>query len=293
MISSKNWAFDDEDSEVYKIKDEIYKACKSNDANKLKELLASHNAIIIETFDKNFTISIKELNNPPYMNSITISDPIDTAISSGSFDSTKALIEDSDIRAYINPFHYIKYFKSACKFGKLPIVNYLLFDSKVNFMPYDEACPFGIKIAVQNGNLGLIKYFRNLPGRGSFDIRKENMDILHQACEDGSLDIVQYIFQEPKVDNFQLILEEFESRFKQACLSGSDKLIKFFIFDLNIPFTDYIQNSLDFIFGSQFSDLDEKKKIEDWFQMRTLKDSLSQELDNKTTNHLMPKKSKL
>lgn len=290
MISSKNWAFDDEDSEVYKIKDEIYKACKSNNVN---ELLASHSSIILEVFDKNFTISTKELNSPPYMNSITISDPIDTAISSGSLDSTKALLEDSEIKSHINLCHYIKYFKAACRFGKLPIVNYLFLDSQVSFMPYDEACLFGLKIAARNDNLEIIKYFRNLPNRESIDIRRENIDILNEACENGSINTVKYIFSDPKLENFQLILEELESRFKQACLSESKELIQFFIFDLNIPFTKYIKNSLDFYYSGQFSDLDKKIEIENWFNIRNLKSSLSQELDNPNTGHLAPKKIKL
>lgn len=293
MISSKNWEFDDQDDEAYRIKDAIYRACKSNDSDKVRELLDAHNAIILEVFDKKFSISTKELNNPPYMNSITISDPIDTAISNGSFESAKALLEDSEIKSYINTCHYLKYFKAACRFGNLPIVNYLLLDSKVSFMPYDEACLFGLKIAARNDNLEIIKYFRNLPNRESIDIRRENIDILDEACENGCTDIVKYIFNDPKVEKFQLILEELESRFKQACLSESKELIQFFIFDLNIPFTNYIKNSLDFYYSGEFSDLDKKKEIENWFNIRDLKSSLSQELDNPNTDHSTAKKIKL
>lgn len=262
-------------------------ACKNNDLDKVKQLWNTNKLILLNLFDINY-----KANTSSHRYAVIINDPIDIAIQYKNLEIVNHLLNDSELKKTLNNDHYIKYFETACWLESISIVNYLLFSSHERFI---ERYNLGINMSAKNGQCNLLKYFRELNNHEKFelDIRKENINILSQACENGHQDIVRYIFSEPKIENFTPLIEELEKFFKQAFVNDSLELVKFFIFELNIPFTDYIKSDLEFYYGGIYSDIKEKDKIENLFSIRELQCSLIQELNVNNENEFTNKKIKL
>jgi hypothetical protein len=204
--------------------------------------------------------------------------------------------EVSEIYLQAALFHSVKH-------GYLAAVDYLLTSSDLSENPSLSGIENPLKISAKNGYLNIFKYFTE-----NFEkyYPESQLDIvffglISDASEHGKLNIVEFIINHSVIKSSRN-LNKFEMHSTQwACLKGhlnvvefhfpkgTDKkfednfflnavsgghfdIAKYCVFDLNIPFSEHLQEAL-ILFNDE-----QHNKVKDFFNIRELNQALNVEL---------------
>lgn len=249
--------------DFWDIEKEFNTACENNDFEKINELLKSKDSFVRDTVYRQDTY-----NNPLII-----------CIQNGNLEMLKYLTSSPHLEKHFDinkDIHHL--FNHACNVGEIDIIDYLLNNPEIQFQTrYEGLISKGINITAKNGHLNTLKYFRNLPReeREVYEIEAENSYILNEACVQNHLSMVKYLFEEPKIIYYKDKIKDLEHAFEIATKKKHLDILKFFIFDLNIPQNDTIKQYLRYL------PIEERDVIHKCFEIREVNQSLTNEL---TTN---------
>jgi ankyrin repeat protein len=172
----------------------------------------------------------------------------------------------------------------ACGRGHIQIIDYLLNSPDLKFHASHELARLSIiEKAAYDGQLNVLKYFLNHPKFEFSALKQINKDVLAIASGHGFLDMVTYLLTEPKFKNFIDLHSDNDRAFRHACTNEQMEIIKFFIFDMNIEKTTYIDNWL--LTGESDIAIEVKKL----FEIRELTKGLNTELDENKSSKMKAK----
>lgn len=244
--------------ESFEIEQAFGDACLNNDFKKVKELLNSSDAFV-----RHVVYVDHAFNNP-----------LENCVKNGKLEMLKYLTSSQELLKCFEIKNADKLFRLACMHNHVSIIDYLLNQPKIDFSILPEGLySQGITIAVENGHLDTLKYFRRLPNRNreAEKMEAENLFIFHQACEHNYPNIIQYLIEEPQIDNYKLNLRDLEKGFNRA-VENNTEIIEILIVDLNIPRNYKIQGLIRCL------TIEQRDKVENLFKLREVNQSLNNEL---------------
>jgi hypothetical protein len=202
------------------------------------------------------------------------------AINSNDLDYMKYLLTSPELKVHADPtYNDNRCFEIACGSGRLEVVKYLINTPEVKFKISRKALiTQGIHFSVCHNRVEILDYFRNEARVKTKlidqELRKENFTILERACSFGFLEIVEYIFKNPKVEGnvFNNSEENINRLFEECIYNGNSNLIRYFIFEHDTPKSESLQKLLKDITGP------ERRQIEGFFELRETNKSLHKEL---------------
>jgi ankyrin repeat protein len=191
--------------------------------------------------------------------------------------------------------------------GCLEAIDYLLTSKDLNQHSDVSTIESPLRIATRNGSLDIFQYFSN---RFEKYYPQEKLDVayftlLGEASEQGKLNVVEFIINHPKIKNhknfykFELhavqfscmsghldivqfffpkdTKKQFEDNFLlNAIMSDHTDIVKYCIFDLNIPFSEHLNEAFMLYNDSKTS------QARDFFNIRELNQALEKELSSAT-----------
>jgi hypothetical protein len=174
-------------------------------------------------------------------------------------------------------------FRAACKNGHLELVKYILHTPLGRTTDLKTSIRDGITYAADSGQLDILRYFLTSPDININD--KPSIDngqnkALKQAVINDQLNIVQYVLTSPELIKYADIHTDNDVCFENALQLKHLDILKYFIFDLNIKKTHYIEESL-----SRYPN----KKVIQYFEMRDLNSNLSDNLISNASSLKKPK----
>jgi hypothetical protein len=206
------------------------------------------------------------------------------AAQNGDLDYIKYLLTSTELKLHADPNLNGNYcFKLACRSGHLDTVKYLFSDENTKLkLSTDRLIIDGTLEAADNNQIEILDYFRNQAKINNHYTEarfiNDNLVILERACAFGFLETVDYILQNPKVENYVLDEKTIFNLFESCIYANSSDLIKYFIFELNLKNTESVTKLLDEVSEEQ------KKEIEQLFELRQLNQSLNSELEHNQNN---------
>jgi ankyrin repeat protein len=247
--------------ESWEIEEEFSQACINNDFKKVHQLLTSK-----DEFIRKIVYQQNAYNNP-----------LIDCIKHGNLKMLKYLTTSPKLDKHFDLNQDINcLFEQACHSGHTHIIDYLLNTPEIkSFATYNGWCSAGTNISITNHSLDMLKYFRRLPNRNQTQeqIEAENGYIIDVACEANRLDIIQYIFDEPRIENYKDKINNFESVFERAIKKQHLEIVKFFILDLNIEKTDTLKQTI-----RSNLPIEARDEIENCFNIREVNKSLHNDL---------------
>lgn len=225
------------------------------------------------------------------------------ACGNGELDKVKYLINSPELKFNVSPRHGNDVgFKIAFSRSQVDVLKYLTNPKNIrkpldtNFylleLTYlaakekdltwlEELLPAAIKsneytlsLLVANscstGNLDTLKYLLNSPTWGPL-IRLDN-SLFNHACRSGNVNIIDYFLNSKWKENIDIHFNN-DMPFLNCCGSNGLDAAKYFIFNLNIPKSSYIDDCLKLNPDTELT-----KDIEALFNQRTLKHSLENDL---------------
>jgi ankyrin repeat protein len=209
-----------------------------------------------------------------YLNQLGINKCFADACKNGNLEEAKYLLLSKEIKHNAD-IHYGEDFgfRDACYEGHFHIVQYLLTSPELKELADIHAQgDLGLILACEKGRFDIVKYLLT-----STEL-KENSNInplgggtpLGWACSSNHLDIVKYLLTSPELKEHANLHAEEDEPFKWACRKQHLEIIQYFIFDLDIPITQHIDNYLK---------ESPNEKVENMFKLRDLNKSLKNELN--------------
>jgi hypothetical protein len=246
--------------ESWEIEEEFFQACINNNFKKVHQLLTSEDKFVRDT--------VYQQN--------AYSNPLLLCIQHGNLKMLKYLTTSPKLEKHFDLSQDPnRFFNQACHSRHIHIIDYLLNSPEIKSYAHLKAFySAGSNIAATNGDLKTLKYFRELPNVNQTidEIQSSNSYIIDVACESNYFDIVQYIFDKSKIDNYKDNLNDFEKPFVRSIHKMHLDIVKFFIFDLNMPKTDIIKETIRYL------PIEIRDDIENCFQIRDVNTQLSDEL---------------
>lgn len=175
-------------------------------------------------------------------------------------------------------------FRSACKNGNLELIKYILHTPLGRSIDLKSSILNGIAYAADSGQLESLRYFLTSPEVNPNDrpsIENGQNRAFKQAVINNQLNIVQYVLTSPELEKHADIHIDNDVGFDTASQFKYLDILEYFIFDLNIKKTAYIEESL-----TRYPD----KVVSNYFEMRDLNSDLNKKLDS---NIKSVKKSKV
>jgi hypothetical protein len=242
-----------------------------------------------------------------------------TACQIGDTAFIKEFIDSSAIKKINDPIPY-KMFMEACNNGHLEIIKEMFLSPHLNkhinnnptlpgainiafrsqhidiiefighkfnaIEPDNGSISSGIMEAAEKGHLNVIKHFLE---KSTLDMDKDLIvhRAFHLSCSKNHLNIIKYLVEFSNVKKICGFSELIKDGVSEAYLSRSFDIVKYLIFDLNVPKNDKSMNTLASIGRSDFS------QLENWFNIRELNQSLADELVSSSTNIINTKKPKI
>ncbi len=157
-------------------------------------------------------------------------------------DIAEFLIESEHSGIHINHESIItEALKDSIHNRKLKSIDFLINDSRLNLQHnfYFDSHLFQ---AATNDDLDLFKALLNIDNKNYNHISVlDNQSILNEACSKESHKIIEYVCKNPDLENYV----DQDEWFELAAIYSNEKLLKFFIFELNIQESEKILNFFD------------------------------------------------
>jgi hypothetical protein len=142
----------------------------------------------------------------------------------------------------------------------------------------------GILEAAEAGHLNIIKYFLD---ESTLDTSTPKDTLIHQiyytACDHNQLNIIKYLLESEHVSEIKTNPSSFNEGFSRAYFSRSFDIVKYFIFEMNISRNSETIDKLAEFGRGDFP------QVENWFTLRELNQSLTDELDSANNINKKPK----
>jgi ankyrin repeat protein len=206
-----------------------------------------------------------------------LNNEVNKAVQSNDLEYLKYLFSSPELKTHANPnANGNRCFELACGYGHLDIVKYLINSPNVKFDTSRKILiNSGIIFSISHNQKDLLDYFRYEAQAGTkpteSELETEDKRVLERACAFGYVEIVDYVFKNPKT---KIDSKYINQLFEQAIYNGHPDLARYFIFEKNIDKTDSLQKILLDITDP------ERKEIENLFELRDTHNSLQQELEN-------------
>lgn len=217
---------------------------------------------------------IKEVINSDQVNSITVPIPEKMLMRASGFGNNEiieAIFESPYLKEQISESYSIsEAVERAFDFGHVATIN-LLIQKLHEFDQYNQSImSYNMRKAVEKGNLNIIENFYEIFCQ-EYTQGSIGREVLRHACIYNKLDIVKYVIEH---DNKQA-LDDFNSNhgfiFWTVMENQNWDIARYFIFDLNMPKTKDLENSLK-------NQSENSEKINNMFNIRELNKSLHNEL---------------
>jgi len=253
----KNFYEEFKDKKKSELNEDFIVACQKGNLDKIDYLINSP--------ELRFNV------NPHYQKGIALN----IAISHNHIDIIKYLSDPKKIKKTFDIKRYsIAFLTLACKEKDyewleelLPITDYSVSDLT------NDCC--------MSGNVDMVKYLLNSPTWG----KKITIDdgLLNNACSGGNVELIDYLLKSQWKDNFD-IHNDYDLPFLNCCEAAEFDTIKYFIFNLHIEKSSYIEEYLNDE-PDQFN-----KDVIELFNKRDLNNSLTEILvenkENKRKNKI-------
>jgi len=235
--------------------DNILKCCENGDLNTIEQLINQINFDSPYNFKNRFA---KKLFH--------------TACGNEQIDIAKFLISSPYSDTHINQeFIITEALEESIHNRKLKSIDYLINDSTLNLQHNFYFSDYLFK-ASNNDDLDLFKALLNIDNQNYNNISLlDKQSILNEACSKQSHKIIEYVCNTPELTKYV----DHDEWFELAAIYSNEKLLSFFIFDLNIQKSEKILN-----FFEEY-DVEEAKEM---FTTRDAYNELNNELENKETN---------
>jgi ankyrin repeat protein len=199
----------------------------------------------------------------------------------GNLEVLKYLLTSPDLKSHANPHSQSSdAFRWACKNGHLNIIKYFLFDPSINDKFQLQKYSYEAIIrGIYYDKIEVVDYILNSTEIHHQNINYDKERILEAACECGRLDILKYLIQLPYFNQKLDFHFNNDSCFKGACSYSHLDIIEFLIFEQQLEQTEEIKNHL------YSSDNTITHKINDFFKIRDLHNSLELELSKNKLQH--------
>lgn len=159
----------------------------------------------------------------------------------------------------------------ACKEGDLEVVRFLLTSPDLMFnADINESNNDPIFTACDYENMEIVEYLLN---SDELNVHADKYFALNYCCNEDKVEILEHLLLKSNLD---IDLNKNNSQaFSIALAKNSDKVLKFFIFDLNLKRTDRIEELLNEY---------KRENIKSWFELREVNKELSKELNSNSTS---------
>ncbi len=238
------------------IQDKIYTACKTGDINTVRDYIKNKDTL--------------------YANSgITNNSMIVNSIAGGQLEILQLLFAVSaPIKDFFNTESINLFSKESCDQNNVEILAYLLDYPLIVNNQYPHFIMKMGSYCAANGKLDCFKHIcDNFLEDYYFNKNFGEGDITALAAQYGHLDVIDYILTNDNLQNFNTTTVINKS-FKRAVENKNMKTLSYFIFNRNIEINPTIQPLID-----------KNKFVSDMFDSRTLKQSLTEELDKTQNNN--------
>jgi ankyrin repeat protein len=193
------------------------------------------------------------------------------ACSQGNLKQVKKFITDNEVSSQ-KLVHYDdnSALIVAAKNGHLDVVKYLLtspdLEQHANINAQNATALF---LAATYGQLHIVQYLLTSPDlKKHADIHSNNDQAIMAACRGGHLNVVRYLTCSNELNDHSVVDER---QFIMVCAKNHLDIANFFITEMNIPQTEYI---------NQYLKEYKKKEVVKIFEVRAFNNSLTKELEN-------------
>lgn len=120
------------------------------------------------------------------------------------------------------------------------------------------------------GDLDGIRYLLTSPNvKNKLEIGFDGVDGLRRACKSGYLDVVRYLTSSDELETHVYYREQDDICFNWACYENRIEILKYFIFELEIEYSDGIY---------KFLLENPNEQVDDMFYTRQLQEKLNREM---------------
>jgi hypothetical protein len=162
----------------------------------------------------------------------------------------------------------------CCRYGSLKSLDYILNSEKITINGKIEG-DYLFMYAFENNHLDVVEYLLNSPK--AENIKNESIksgQLLKNACAYGNLDAIKFVFNAPQLKDKIDIHVNKDDCFRILARQNKEEILNYFIFELELNRTKYIDNYLK---------VNQRKDIDSMFEARDLQKELNNELkDNKS-----------
>ena len=123
---------------------------------------------------------------------------------------------------------YAYAFRSACKYGHLSIVQYLVENFKSNEDPQAEINE-AFQSSCENGHLPVIKYLVEMFKLKVEDVRAINNKALRLACKNGHLPVVQYLVETFGLTADDVVGDDYNDVIFSSCKKGHLPIVQYLV----------------------------------------------------------------
>lgn len=235
------------------INDILVKCCEDGDLETLKNLFSSEVAKSVLAHPNtilNWVAGHGHLNLVKYL------------LTSPDLDKNADIMVRND-----NPF------RTSCQNGYLELVQYIINTPLGRTIDLKTSIRNGVMYAADFGQVEILNYFLTSPDININDlpsIDNGQNKAFKQAVINNQLNIIQYVLTSPELSKHADIHVDNDVGFENALQLKHLDILKYFIFDLNIKKTAYIEESL-----SRYPN----KIVDQYFEMRDLNSDLSENLN--------------
>jgi hypothetical protein len=240
-----------------KLNQKLVLACQNDDLATVKHFLTSPN-----------------LKDKIYINHLDGA-PLAAAVSGGHLEIVKYLLTSPELTKHANLSIKDEYIiDMVFKQEHLHILDFILNTPGLN-LQYEHYCIQGVYKACDIDSVNLLDYLLNLPNSEPAYRTVNDGSVLHLVSMKGSLKVLNYLFTAPHLQEYVEKHADIEHGFNQAAFHKQIRVLEYFITDLNISKTQFID--------MQIKQLPEKNRdyINKLFEIRELNNSLHSELNEK------------
>jgi len=236
----------------------LVNSCRTGDVEFIKEIIGSD--------------LVKRINDPVPGKMLMESS------ASGNMEIIQALYDSPVLKKHIHKHDFVRdSVIRAFECGQVEVSKFLLkkLDSLNGY--HDGVIFTGILNAMAKGKINIIK---NYLEDSSIRVDKEKLiqKTLDQSCFYDQLDIAKYIIQTTNIQESKDFSQMMDSMFLTCLKHKSYDVLRYFVFDLNIAKTPFIDSALFMVKDNNSSN------VSNWFNIRELGQSLETELNQIATN---------
>jgi hypothetical protein len=238
---------------------EILEACKEGNNEIVKNFFASDSRANSEVFTYNQNMAIE-------------------AISSGRIDTLEIILNSSPKdKFFFSDVNINAFTKKSCDDNNLEMLHYLLNYPAIIEYKYNELAWKICSYCISKGKLEIFDYIiENFPTDYELYKRLKEGEATSLAAKYGHTHILEYIFNNEKLKQYNDIHIFNDKAFKGAVAWKKIDILEYFIFDKNIDITPEIQKIIE-----------TDRVVASMFESRDLKQSLIQHLDNTQNNNII------